>query len=206
MTLTPVEIERLNNKARDIRVSIIEMLVEAKSGHTAGPLDMADVFATLYFKALRHNPENPEWAYRDRVILSNGHICPVLYATMAHSGYFPMEELMTLRKLGSRLQGHPHREFLPGIETSSGPLGCGLGQAIGMAIVDRNTNPINYVFKERTRAQLESEKNKTSDGNIINSSKNVEGLKMQDATSLAAANLNFKNKTISGGLHVLHLS
>ena len=152
MTLTEIDIARISKKANDIRRSIIEMLVEAKSGHTAGPLDMADVFATLYFKVLRHNPENPAWAYRDRVILSNGHICPVFYATLAHSGYFDLEELMTLRKFGSRLQGHPKRadkndaEYLPGIETSSGPLGCGLSQAIGMGLVDRVINPINYVM------------------------------------------------------------
>lgn len=148
MNLKEIDIARISKKASDIRISIVEMLVKAKSGHTAGPLDMADVFATLYFKVLRHNPENPSWAYRDRVILSGGHICPVLYATMAHSGYFPISELLTLRKFGSRLQGHPHREFLPGIETSSGPLGCGLSQAIGMALVDRNINPINYFSNE----------------------------------------------------------
>lgn len=148
MNLKEIDIARISKKASDIRISIVEMLVKAKSGHTAGPLDMADIFATLYFKVLRHNPENPSWAYRDRVILSGGHICPVLYATMAHSGYFPIEELMTLRKFGSRLQGHPHREFLPGIENSSGPLGCGLSQAIGMALVDRNINPINYFSNE----------------------------------------------------------
>lgn len=164
MNLKEVDIARISKKASDIRVSIIEMLVNAKSGHTAGPLDMADVFAVLYFKALRHNPENPSWAYRDRLILSGGHICPVLYASMAHSGYFPADELKTLRKFGSRLQGHPHREFLPGIETSSGPLGCGLSQAIGMALVDRNINPINYYTKnnisisEKTVSDFKSKK------------------------------------------------
>ncbi len=127
----------LEKKANDIRISIIEMLLAAGSGHTAGPLDMADIFAALYFKILRHHPENPEWEDRDRLILSNGHICPVLYATMAHAGYFPVEELKTLRKFGSRLQGHPHREWLPALETSSGPLGSGLSQAVGMAIADR---------------------------------------------------------------------
>ena len=163
MTLTDIDIARISKKANDIRKSIIEMLVEAKSGHTAGPLDMADVFATLYFKILRHNPENPEWTFRDRVILSNGHICPVLYATLAHSGYFDTRELMSLRKFGSALQGHPRRvnrsepEYLPGIETSSGPLGCGLSQAIGMALVDRNVNPINYKLRsdfDKTGAKL----------------------------------------------------
>jgi transketolase len=133
-------IRELELKANDIRQSIISMLLEAGSGHTAGPLGMADVFTALYFELLRHDPENPTWPERDRLVLSNGHICPVLYATMAHSGYFPVEELMTLRKFGSRLQGHPHREFLPYLENSSGPLGSGLSQAVGMAIADRMDN------------------------------------------------------------------
>ncbi len=124
-------------KANDIRKSIIEMLLEAGSGHTAGPLGMADIFAALYFDILRHDPQNTDWEDRDRLILSNGHICPVLYAAMAHAGYFPVEELLTLRKFGSRLQGHPHREFLPALENSSGPLGSGLSQIVGMAIADR---------------------------------------------------------------------
>src|SRR5690348_3140514 len=127
----------LEETANEIRESIIEMLVAAGSGHTAGPLGMADVFTVLYFHTLRHDPKNPAWEDRDRLVLSNGHICPVLYATMAHAGYFPIEELKTLRKFGSRLQGHPHREFLPALETSSGPLGEGLSQAVGMAIADR---------------------------------------------------------------------
>lgn len=113
------------------------MLAEAKSGHTAGSLGMTDIFTFLYFLALKHDPKNPEWEKRDRVILSNGHICPVLYASMAKSGYFPEEEIFTLRKLGSRLQGHPHKEFMPWLETSSGPLGSGLSQAVGMAIADK---------------------------------------------------------------------
>jgi transketolase len=137
MLLTDEKISLLEAKARDIRRSIIEMLIEAKSGHTAGPLDMADIFTYLYFHALKHDPKNPSWKYRDRVVLSNGHICPVLYATMAHAGYFPVEELQTLRKFGSRLQGHPHRDFLPMLENSSGPLGAGLAQAVGMALADR---------------------------------------------------------------------
>lgn len=135
--LTDEQILSLEIRATKIRISIIEMLAEAKSGHTAGPLGMADVFTLLYFHTLKHDPQNPSWENRDRLILSNGHICPVLYATMAHAGYFPVEELKTLRKFGSRLQGHPHREFLPMVETSSGPLGSGLSQAIGMAIADR---------------------------------------------------------------------
>ncbi|MEK7087579.1 MAG: transketolase, partial [Patescibacteria group bacterium] len=101
------ELEELANK---IRESLIEELVEAKSGHTAGPLDMADIFTALYFHILNHDPKNPSWPERDRLILSNGHICPIRYATMAHAGYFPIEELKTLRKFGTRLQGHPERE------------------------------------------------------------------------------------------------
>jgi transketolase len=130
-------IKALELHANDIRETIIDMLITAGSGHTAGPLGMADIFAVLYFHALRHDPKNPEWPDRDRLILSNGHICPVLYASMAHAGYFSVDECKTLRKFGSRLQGHPHREWLPGLETSSGPLGSGLSQAVGMALGDR---------------------------------------------------------------------
>lgn len=135
-------IRELELKANDIRESIITMLLEAGSGHTAGPLGMADVFAALYFELLRHDPQNPTWSERDRLLLSNGHINPVLYAAMAHSGYFPVTELMTLRRFGSRLQGHPHREWLPFLENSSGPLGSGLSQAIGMALADRIDNGV----------------------------------------------------------------
>lgn len=132
------KIKQLELTANDIRETIIEMLIAAGSGHTAGPLGMADIFTLLYFHAMRHDPKNPGWEDRDRLILSNGHIAPVLYATMAHAGYFSIEEARTtLRKFGSRLQGHPHREWLPGIETSSGPLGSGLSQAVGMALGDR---------------------------------------------------------------------
>ncbi len=144
MNLDDKKIKFLELKANDIRMSIVEMLLEAGSGHTAGPLGMTDIFTYLYFTneygGLRHDPKNPKWELRDRLVLSNGHICPVLYATMAHAGYFPIEELKTLRKFGSRLQGHPHREFLPMLETSSGPLGSGLSQAVGMAIADRMDN------------------------------------------------------------------
>jgi len=140
MSLTPEKVKFLQEKALHIRRSLIESLIEAKSGHTAGPLDMADIFSYLYFHALKHDPKKPNWPYRDRLILSNGHICPVLYATMAHAGYFPISELQTLRKFESRLQGHPHRDFLPMLETSSGPLGAGLSQAVGMALADRIDN------------------------------------------------------------------
>ena len=123
----------LEEKANEIRKLIIEMLVEAGSGHSAGPLGMADIFSAFYFHILRHDPKNPDWPDRDRLILSNGHICPVRYAAMALAGYFPIEELKTLRKINSRLQGHPHRTALPGVETTSGPLGEGISQAIGIA-------------------------------------------------------------------------
>ncbi len=127
------KILQLELKANEIRQSVIEMLVAAGSGHTAGPLGMADIFTALYFHILNHDPKDPDWAERDRLFLSNGHICPVRYAAMAHAGYFPVKELLTLRKFGTRLQGHPERGRLPGIETTSGPLGSGLGQAAGYA-------------------------------------------------------------------------
>jgi transketolase len=137
MNLTDEKRIELEETANNIRESIIEMLLEAKSGHTAGPLGMADIFTVLYFHTLKHDPKKPDWAERDRLVLSNGHICPVLYTSMAYAGYFPKEELKTLRKFGSRLQGHPHRDFLPYLENSSGPLGSGLSQAVGMAIADK---------------------------------------------------------------------
>lgn len=137
MEITDEKLVELKERANNIRISIIDILEDAGSGHTAGPLDMADIFAVLFFHTLKHNPKRPDWPERDRLILSNGHICPVLYSAMAHAGYFPIEELKTLRKFGSRLQGHPHRDFLPMLETSSGPLGSGLSQAVGMALADK---------------------------------------------------------------------
>jgi transketolase len=127
-------LDRLQKIANQIREDIIKMLLKAGSGHPAGALGMAEVFTALYFSVLNHDPKKPNWSDRDRLVLSNGHICPVLYATLAHAGYFEKQELMTLRKLGSRLQGHPHRLDLPGLEVSSGPLGQGISQAIGMAL------------------------------------------------------------------------
>jgi len=132
MILTEEEIKDL---AVEVRREIIEMLLEAKSGHCAGPLGAVEIYLTLYFGGiLQYDPHRPLWEDRDRVVVSNGHYAPLLYAVLAHAGYFPVEELKTLRKLGSRLQGHPHRLSLPGIETSSGPVGEGLSQAIGMAL------------------------------------------------------------------------
>lgn len=131
------KIKELETIANEVRELIIESLVAAGSGHSAGPLGMADIFVALYFHIMHHDPKNPDWPERDRLILSNGHICPVRYATMARAGYFPIEELKTLRKFGTRLQGHPERVRLPGTETTSGPLGGGLGQAAGMAYAAR---------------------------------------------------------------------
>ena len=127
-------LHQLEKMANDIREDIITMLEHAGSGHSAGPLGLADVFTALYFDVLRHDPKNPDWDERDILLLSNGHCVPVRYAAMAHAGYFPKKELLTLRQLGSRLQGHPERLKLPGLETTSGPLGSGLSQACGMAL------------------------------------------------------------------------
>lgn len=144
--LSDADVKKLEQKAGDIRQTIIEMLVAAGSGHTAGPLGMADMFAALYFRVLRHKPEDPAWEERDRLFLSNGHTAPVRYATMAHAGYFPVEECLTLRKFGSRLQGHPERLKLPGLESTSGPLGSGLSQASGYAYAARMDGKTFRVF------------------------------------------------------------
>jgi transketolase len=138
-------IRKLELIANSIRHDVIKMLSEAGSGHSAGSLGMADMLTALYFNVLKHNPKNPRWKERDYFVLSNGHICPALYAVLANAGYFPKNELMTLRKLGTRLQGHPYRLSVPGLETSSGPLGCGLSQAAGMALglkMDRKNNHV----------------------------------------------------------------
>jgi len=123
--------------ANTIRKDIINMLLKAGSGHSAGPLGMSDVFTALYFEVLNHRPDDPDWEGRDILVLSNGHIVPVRYATMARAGYFDASELDTLRKFGSNLQGHPERTRLPGLETTSGPLGSGLSQAVGMSLAMR---------------------------------------------------------------------
>jgi len=146
MSLHDKKVKFLEEKANQIRVDIIQMLVEAGSGHSAGPLGMADIFTAFYFYILNHNPKKPNWEGRDRLVLSNGHICPVQYVTMAHAGYFPLEELKTLRKLGTRLQGHPHRGSLPGVETTSGPLGSGLSQAVGMALAAKMDKKKNHIY------------------------------------------------------------
>jgi transketolase len=146
MSLTDEQVQEIERKGLAIRETIITMLVSAGSGHTAGPLGMADIFAAFYFHILNHNPKKPDWEDRDRLILSNGHITPVRYAAMAHAGYFPVEETLTLRKFGTRLQGHPERTRLPGIETTSGPLGEGLPQAGGMAYALRMDGKRNQIY------------------------------------------------------------
>lgn len=140
------ELKRLEELANKTRELIIKTLLEAGSGHSAGPLGMADIFTAFYFHILNHKPKDPDWADRDRLVLSNGHICPVRYVSMALSGYFPVSELKTLRKIDSRLQGHPHRTSLPGLETTSGPLGEGISQAIGMALSAKLDNKKYHIY------------------------------------------------------------
>ncbi len=144
--MSTLSLAELEKKANEIRSDIIRMLQKAKSGHSAGSLGMAEVFTALYFSILNHDPKKPDWPERDRLILSNGHICPARYAAMAHAGYFPREWLWKLRSLGSPLQGHPERLRLPGVETTSGPLGCGLAQAAGIAYAARMDNARFRVF------------------------------------------------------------
>lgn len=141
MAQATADIQHLKQITQEIRVDIIRMLTEAGSGHPGGSLSAAEIVTALYFHKMRHRPRDPFWADRDRFVLSKGHCCPVLYAALAKTGYFPQEELLTLRKLGSRLQGHPYPgrpgERLPGVEAATGSLGQGLSIAIGMALAGR---------------------------------------------------------------------
>lgn len=140
-----LSLSELEHKAYVLREDVIRMLEKAGSGHSAGPLGLAEIFATLYFDVLNIDPKNPEWENRDYFFLSNGHCVPIQYAAMAEAGFFPKKELMTLRQLGSRLQGHPERTKLPGLENTSGPLGSGLSQAAGVAHV------LQYIDKQPHR-------------------------------------------------------
>lgn len=141
-----LSIREMEEKANAIRQDLIRSLVQAGSGHSAGPLGIADVFTAIYFSGVfEYDPVKPQWEGRDYFVLSNGHICPILYVTLAHAGFFDKGLLDTLRKLGSPLQGHPHRDLLPGLETSSGPLGSGLSQAAGMAYALRMDGRKNRV-------------------------------------------------------------
>jgi transketolase len=144
---TTVNIAELKAISYNIRRDILISLAEAGSGHTGGSLGLADIFTCLYFSVMNHDPENPLWADRDRLVLSIGHVAPVLYATLAHAGYFPVEELKTLRKLGSRLQGHPGRDHgLPGLELSAGSLGQGLSVSVGMALAAKVDQRENFIY------------------------------------------------------------
>ncbi len=144
--MNKLNIEQLKKMANTLRQDVIKMLAKAGSGHSAGSLGMADIFSALYFNILRHDPKKTKWEKRDRLILSNGHICPVRYAAMARSGYFPVAKLMTLRKLGSALQGHPSYVDLPSLECSSGPLGQGVSVAVGMALAAKINKQKHFVY------------------------------------------------------------
>ena len=167
-------IKQLNLLANEIRQTIIKILVEAGSGHSGGPLGMADVFTSLYFNVLKHDPKKPHWEKRDRIILSNGHICPVWYPTLAFAGYFPKKELYTLRKINSRLQGHPHRESAPGVTNTGGPLGQGLSQAIGMALAAKLNNQKHRVYC--LMSDGEHEEGQTMEAMMFAGSKKVNNL------------------------------
>jgi transketolase len=140
------KLKDLQLQANHIRQDLLKMLNQAGSGHTAGPLGLAEIFTALYFNVLKHNPKQPNWELRDRLILSPGHVCPIRYTTMAHVGYFPIKDLFTLRKLGTRLQGHPSRLDLPGLEFSTASLGQGLGVAVGMALAAKLKKQNHKIF------------------------------------------------------------
>lgn len=152
-------LEQLSKTALNIRRSIITMLAHAKSGHSAGALGMTDVFTALYFAVAKYNHQQPDWDDRDRILLSNGHICPVWYATLAEVGFFPKEELFTLRQINSRLQGHPHLRSLPGVENTSGPLAQGLSQACGIAYAFKLDSRTPRVFCLMSDGELEEGQN-----------------------------------------------
>ena len=154
--LTDAALRKLELKANDIRQDLLKMLTHAGSGHSAGPLGMADIFTALYFHVLHHDPRKPDWAERDRLFLSNGHIVPIRYTTMAHAGYFSKEELQTLRKFGSRLQGHPELRYLPALENTSGPLGDGSPQSAGAAYVGKLEKQPWHVYCVMSDGELEA--------------------------------------------------
>jgi transketolase len=141
-----MNVEELKLKAKQIRIEVIKMVTAAKSGHPGGPLGLADIYSALYFKILKQDPKNPNWEERDRLILSNGHVCAVRYASMALSGYFPVEDLKTFRNINSKLQGHPSTRYMEGLETSSGSLGQGLSLATGIALGLRHQKKSNRVY------------------------------------------------------------
>lgn len=154
--LTDKKVQELEDRARDIRKDLIAMLTEAGSGHTAGPLGMADIFTALYFHVLYHDPKKPTWKDRDRLLLSCGHIVPIRYTAMAHAGYFPKQDLMTLRKFGSKLQGHPEVHIMPALENTSGPLGDGSPQSVGMAYAARMDDNPAHIYCIMSDGELEA--------------------------------------------------
>ncbi|MEI6766271.1 MAG: transketolase [Bacteroidota bacterium] len=177
--LSPTEIKET---AKLLRADILRSLAEAGSGHTGGSLGLADVFACLYFNIMNHRPDEPLWPDRDRLVLSIGHVAPVLYASLAHAGYFPLEELLTLRKLGSRLQGHPGRDHgLPGIEVSSGSLGQGLSVAVGMALSAKSDNKSWRTFSIHGDGELQ-------EGSIWEAAMSAAHYKLDNLTALVDRN------------------
>jgi transketolase len=180
--MNKLPIERLETIANDIREDIIRMLEHAGSGHPAAPLGEAEIYTALYFDIMKHDPKKPDWSDRDILLQSNGHCVPVRYVTMAHAGYFDRKELMTLRQLGSRLQGHPEREKLPGLENTSGPLGCGLSQAAGMALALRINNELHRrIFVIMGDGEL-------NEGNIWEAAMLVGKYKLNNITALVDRN------------------
>jgi transketolase len=156
VAVTDAQIRALELKAMAMREDVLTMLTRAGSGHSAGPLGMADIYAALYFHVLKHQPRKPNWAERDRLFLSCGHTVPIRYVAMAHAGYFAKEELSTLRQFGSRLQGHPEIRHLPGLENTSGPLGDGSPQSVGAALVGRMEGAAWRVYNIASDGELQA--------------------------------------------------
>ncbi len=146
MAVTADQLKTLTDKARRIRIDILKMLTESGSGHTGGSLSAADIATALYFYKMKYDPKKPDWKGRDYFVLSKGHAAPLLYAVLAHAGYFEHAELCTLRKLGSRLQGHPDSKRLPGVDISTGSLGQGLSVANGIALAHKVDKAPNRVY------------------------------------------------------------
>lgn len=185
--LTQEKIKYLEDLAFKLREDIINMVSRANSGHIAGPLGLAEIFSALYFHILNHNPQKPDWENRDRVVVSNGHVCPVWYSSLARAGYFKKDELKTFRQINSRLQGHPHRKSLPGIETTSGPLGSGLSQACGMALSAKLDNKKYRIYCIMSDAEQQ-------EGNIWEAAMFASKYKLSNITAIIDRN----NIQISG--------
>lgn len=206
-------LNELKNIANLIRQDIIRMLKTAESGHAGGSLGMADIFTALYFAILKHDPKNPQWIKRDKLILSAGHICPVLYASLARVGYFPLAELKTLRKLNSSLQGHPHNLSLAGIEISAGPLGQGISQAVGFALaaqMDKNNSQIFCITSDGEHNEGQTWEaimtaNKYKLGNLINII-DYNGIQIDGKTKDIMPLENLKKKYESFGWQVLEVN